>query len=253
MDMREFASRCQYSLRDGKLHGKCKIALPNGQVICISTAEGEGVDIPSVAHAIAKREAAEVGGFFGSAWKRAKAAAKAVAKPAVARKLLIKSQAVIARANKLAQTPEMRTALQYVPGGQYVALGTKAATLIQNAKLGDPKAKRRIKGIAVAARQGHPGAQKALRVLSNVNKVGKAKGAWASPRRNGNGNGRSNGRPAMRAAEPGYTWMKVPNRMRGLLWDAEVAGWRYNKPYRGIAFDTPGVKMRYLYAQGVNS
>lgn len=180
MDAQNFQGNCRFFMRGGKLHGACSVRLPNGRIMQIYTKKGEGVDLPRLTYDIAKNQRNKVGGFWGSAWKSAKGAAESVAKGKVTKTLLKKAKGATEDALEFAKTPQAQMALSFVPGGQAIAMGQKAAMLIQQAKAGNRQAKKKIRTIKALAQQGNPKAAIANKVLTNIYRLGKQKNAWLS-------------------------------------------------------------------------
>lgn len=170
----EFQGRCKFYLKGNTLHGEVVVQLPDGSRKRITAAE----DMTPAMRDIA--EASPVGwGIPGvdldDAVDAVKSTAKAVVKSDVTKKLY-------GAAKTLAANPKLQAAVAVtVPGGSAIAIGMKAATLIEKATLSkDPAAKAKIAAISSAAQSGNKTAQKAHAVLKTVYAQGKAKGAWSS-------------------------------------------------------------------------
>lgn len=104
-----------------------------------------------------------------------------------------------------------------------IRLGQMAANLIDAALKGDSQARARIANIASLAHAGDSGGMAAFQILRGVYAFGLRKGVW---------------RARSKTPKP---------RSRG----TRVAGWFYNRPYRGIALDSPALKARVLYTMGM--
>lgn len=191
----EFKSRCQFYVQGDKLHGVVRVRMPNGRIVEFRTRPHEGIDLSLLTSKILrKQQGTEVGGFFSSAWKKAKNTAKAVASNSVTKTLYNTTQTAL-------KNPIVRQALAQVPGGNQAMLGLKAASLLEKAiNHKDPKAKQQIRKIHRLARQGHPNAQRTLAILQAVHQAGKQKNAWVRQ-------GRRYVRPPARGGVPrGWQW-----------------------------------------------
>lgn len=170
ISLNEFASRISFRQEGNTIHGELIFRMPDGTKKKI-VAQG------SIEDAL-QRVAAKspVGwGIPGFDVDDVVDAGKAIVKSSVTKK-------IYGTAVKLAADPKIQAAVAVtVPGGAAIAVGMKAATMLEKATLGkDPAAKAKIAAITTAAAAGNKTAAKAQAVLKTVYAKGKLKGAWGN-------------------------------------------------------------------------
>jgi hypothetical protein len=181
MQAHEFASKCQFYVKNGQMHGKAIIRLQDGSHVTIQTKPGEGVPMSLLTHAVAMREASgNVGGLFGDVWKQAKKTAGSMATGKLAGDLLKK-------ATIIAKSDLGGAVLSVVPGGTAaltaIKLGSQAADLLGKVTQGDRKAIAQVAHVVQLAEAGVPVAQTAQNILKAVHVKGKAKGVFPRKRK----------------------------------------------------------------------
>lgn len=273
MDRKTWEGKCRFYTRKGFLHGSCTLRLPDGRLVEVSTQPGEGVDLNRLAIAIAKRQGISTIGWSlnpvdwaksaksaaEDAWGGVKKATRKVAQSGVAQNLFSKAKGIV-------QSKEFQTAMQFVPGGQYVALGTQAADLISRAAGGDKQATAQIAQVAQLASQGDQAASQAYNILQEVYSLGKQKQAWPMPTYAPPAYApQSHTPPRMPYYPPPYPqYHQYPPPMPPMYGGGygygyppmsymRMAGWGFNSPFRSVAVDTVSNRLRYIYSLGLKN
>lgn len=173
-----FASRCQFYVVDGQMHGRARIGLRGGGSVLVQTQPGHGVPMSLLTHALAMRQTdGSVGGLFSDVWNQARKTAKSVATGKVTIDLMGKAKSV-------AMSDLGAAALSFVPGGTAaltaVKLGTQAAEMLEQASRGEVTSRIKIQRVTALAKKGHPPAVTAHNILKAVYAKGKLKGVYST-------------------------------------------------------------------------